>query len=108
MSNAAKLTVVYDDGSEQGSWELDPPERLAEAGDVYEATEHFYTLGGAQYFPGDRFYVLERTQLAPFHRTSSVGNLLIQGKTKTSVWAEFDAGIAQGRFRLITPEPTER
>lgn len=102
-----KYTVTYDDGKIKGSYECDAPERLPQCGDVYEWTRPTSTLGGYHYREGDRMTVLERTGHAPFHRRSSLGNLLvrspflIQGKYYTSVWTCFEACIADGALKLV-------
>ncbi len=92
------------DIEEQGSKltiTLAQPERLPEPGDVYETTMPFGTLAKVSYNIGDRFEVLERTRLTRHGRVSSIGNLLIKCRHRTSVWTEFDAGVATGQFRLV-------
>jgi hypothetical protein len=77
------------------------PDRLPEPGDVYETTISFTTLAQVDYNIGDRFEVLERTSMTRHGRHSSIGNLLIKCRHRTSVWTEFDAGVASGQFKLV-------
>ncbi len=94
-------TVSVSSPEYQGSITFPLPERLAASGDTYEATTSFMTLGNRTYHRGDRFHVIDRTSSAPWKRSSSIGNLLIRCGDRTSVWTEFDAGIATGMFKLI-------
>ena len=93
-------TITYDDGRVKVSGQLNCPERLPQAGDVYVATRHFYTLGDISYHPGDTFEILDRTSKTPHHRLSSLGNLVIRCKSKTSVWTNFEACVAEGWLEL--------
>lgn len=97
--------VTYDDGRHRAVRDLQCPDRLPQPGDVYEAAHAFSTLADVAYNIGDRFEVLERTQMNKHHRTSSLGNLLIKCQHMTSVWTEFDAGVATGQFKLVEPKP---
>lgn len=95
--------VTYDDGKVRVQASFRKPARLPQAGDVYEANEPVDTIAPARYEKGDTFEVLERTRFAPHHRLSELDNLLIRCKHMTSVWSEFDSGVACGRFRLRAP-----
>lgn len=99
--NKYTVTISNDKDLESISMKFPLPKRLASSGDTYETTIPFLTLANIEYFPGDRFYIIDRTNVAPHHRSSSLGNLLIRCKNRTSVWTEFDAGIATGMFKLI-------
>lgn len=95
-----KYWVMYNDGSMLAWRDLQMPDRLPHYGDVYVWTHPNKTLGG-EYCVGDRMEVLERTSDAPFHRTSSLGNLKIRCKHGVSVWTEFEAAIASGSLKLV-------
>lgn len=98
----ATYMITYDDGVRKASEEFKAPERLAQPGDVYQVVSSFYTLGRVSYEPGDRLVVLERTNFAPHHRKSSLGNLLVKGKFSTSVWACLEMSIVNGWLKLVT------
>jgi hypothetical protein len=93
-------TVTYNDGSVIGSRPFLMPDRLPHYGDVYVWTVPGRTLGG-EYSVGDRMEVLERTTDAPFHRTSSLGNLKIRCKHGVSIWTEFESAIVSGSLKLL-------
>lgn len=96
-----KHTLTYDDGKERGTIDFDNPERFAQPGDVYEVVKKFTTLAPVTYEAGDRLTVLERTNFTPYHRKSSLGNLLIRCKAGTSVWSCFDHFVAEGWLKLV-------
>jgi hypothetical protein len=96
-----KYTVTYDDGENQGAIELEAPERLPQPGDVYEWLRPCNTVGGHHYRTGERMTVVERTGHVPFHRTSSLGNLLVNGPYGTSVWTCFENSVADGWLKLV-------
>ncbi len=96
-----KYTVTYNDGKWQGQVELQAPERLPQFGDIYKWTVPGRTLGGHTYHVGDTVMVLERTGQVPYHRTSSLGNLLIQGPYGTGVWTCFEDCVAKGNLELV-------
>lgn len=98
--------VEYDDGAKHFEMEFREPARVPQCGDVYRLTFPISTLAKVSYKAGDLFTVLERTGFAPHHRTSSLGNLLIKCKHMTSVWTEFDHGVATGMFKLVEPPPS--
>lgn len=102
-----KYTVAYDDGQQRFKLEFPCPSRLPQEGDVYAATIPFGTVGRIAYAIGDRFAVMGRTQQVPHCRVSSIGNLLVLCKGGTSVWTEFDAGVARGTLVLVAPNVSE-
>lgn len=95
-------TITYNDGQTIQSGQVPCPERLPEAGDVYEFTTSSYTLGEYSFSIGDRLEVLQRTQRAPHHRLSSLGNLLVRSKHNVSVWTNLEWAVAEGRLRLVS------
>ncbi len=96
-----KYTIVFDDGVRTATGEFEAPERLPQPGDIYEWTQPGRTLGDYDYRKGETMLVLERTGHAPFHRTSSLGNLLVRGPHGTSVWACFESAIVDGSLKLV-------
>lgn len=104
-----EYTVTYDDGDMQVQGKFERPERLPEAGDIYKAKEPFATLAKHEYLIGDLFTVVGRTDEAPHHRKSSLGNLRVSTKYGTSVWTNFDSMVAEGRVELAVArsEPTK-
>ena len=102
-SNSPKnrYQITYDDGYNQVTEDFPCPDRLPQPGDVYEFTTPVYTLGQVWYGVGERMTVIERTDDAPHHRKSSLGNLRIRGPNYTSVWTNFEATIARGWLRLV-------
>jgi hypothetical protein len=95
-------TVTYDDGKRRFTGEFQVPDRLPQAGDVYEFTETVRTLANQAYNVGDRVEIVERTMDKPHYRLSSLGNLRVKCPYFTSVWTELDNAIAEGRLRLVS------
>jgi hypothetical protein len=100
---SGSYVITYDDGRVVLRAAFVRPDRVPQAGDVYEATQPGATIAPAQYVAGDTFEIMERTHFAPHHRKSELGNLIVRCKHMTSVWTEFDDGVACGRFRLRVP-----
>lgn len=96
-----QYTVLYDDGVRKASIPHNLPDRLPQPGDVYEWARPGRTLGGFDYRKGELMTVLERTGHVPFHRKSSLGNLLVRGPHGTSVWTAFEHCIATGDLKLV-------
>lgn len=96
-------TITYDDGKVKSSEEFSAPDRLPQPGDIYELTVPIYTLAGECYNVGDLMKIVERTNFAPHHRTSSLGNLIVCCKhfPNGSVWTNIELMIAEGKLRLI-------
>lgn len=95
-----KYTITFDDGRKRSVYSKPCPARLPQQGDVYVTRIPFATLG-ASYQVGDRFAILGRTQDAPHHFLSSLGNLVILCKVMRSIWSEFDAAVATGEVELV-------
>jgi len=105
LPESKTYTVTIDNGKHKLMGTFPMPDRLPQVGDVYETTEPFVTLAKLAYNIGDRFEVIERTQMNKHGRLSSIGNLLIRDRFTTSVWTEFDAGVARGQFKLVESKP---
>jgi hypothetical protein len=101
-----KYTVTYDDGKIRKSAEFDCPDRLPQAGDVYEFVEPVQTLANINYKVGDTLEIIGRTTKAPHHRTSSLGNLYVRCHYMTSVWTNLESSIARGWLKLIEANGT--
>lgn len=101
-----KYTVTYNDGEIKQTGEFEAPDRLPQAGDVYEFVRSVHTLANIQYKVGDTLEVLGRTTVAPHHRTSSLGNLYVRCHYMTSVWTNLEASIANGWLKLIEADGT--
>lgn len=99
-----KYTVTFDNGVRKVDIDHNRPERLPQPGDLYKWTRPACTFGAFEYRPGDKMMVVERTADAPFHRTSSLGNLLVRGPHGMSVWTAFEHCIAAGDLKLVVQE----
>jgi len=96
-------TVTYDDGQKTWSAEFPAPDRLPQAGDIYEFAVPVHTLARVSYNVGDLVKIVGRTDFAPHHRTSSLGNLIVCCKhfPNGSVWTNIELAIAEGNLKLI-------
>lgn len=77
------------------------PDRLPQAGEVYEWAHPGTTLGGHEFRVGDTMELLERTNEAPFEWFSSVGNWRVKTKYGVSVWSSIDESIAMNHLQLV-------
>lgn len=78
------------------------PDRIPQPGDEYEFTCPVSTRAGVTYQKGDLLKVLDRTSKAPNFELSSLGNLVVEGKFGTSVWATLESCIARHLLKLVS------
>lgn len=78
------------------------PETEPRKGDVYEFTRTIFTFAKVEYKPGDRLFILARTEEAPFGFKDPQGNFVVRCKYFTSVWSSIRYGINLGWLRLVT------
>lgn len=86
--------------------------RPPHVGDIWVLTSTIKTVGGDCYLPGEKFYLVERTDEAPFGFKCPEGNWKVQVKGKTSVWSSIPYMIADGNLVLESgkrnPSPPSR
>lgn len=96
------MKLTYTKGLDTISWEIPTPERLPVAGDVMIVTRMFFTLGGEQYYEGDKLYIIERTQEAPHGRLLDIGNLKVKGKNgQVTIWTNIEMAMGLGMLGFV-------
>lgn len=96
-----KFTIAFDDGGMHTSTSFIAPSRLPKPGDVYRVVAVIPGSSGIVYYPGDRLTIVGRTDRKCQFFSSSLGNLLVECRRSTSVWATIEMHIANGHLTLV-------
>lgn len=102
---ANTYTITFDNGMIKETMQVPLPKRLPQPNDIYQFTVSVRTPRGT-YQIGNYIKILHRTNQAPHHLSSSLGNLLCECKYATSVWTGVEGAIVGGQLKLVTDDVT--
>jgi hypothetical protein len=79
---------------------VERPDELPQPGDILIFTQEYHTPAPQEYSEGDEIHLHERTDEAPFGKTSELGNWRAISKYGVSIWSNIEWMLATGTLKV--------